>query len=111
MRCCYGWSWSYKYGCNKIYSKLFVIISSISVLLNLLVVILPTCFKFLKIEENQTDVNTETSQKDSSTVKFVRSLMCQRVVGVPESKVTTSYDIFFLNSYEKLKAIFLSHLE
>ena len=79
---------------NALYShyQIFVIISSITVLLNLLAVTLPTCFKFIKIEENQTDVNDETSQKDSSTVKFVRSLMCQRVVGVPESKVSTFFN-------------------
>ena len=93
----------WNFASNTIYShyQIFVIISSITVLLNLLAVTLPSCFKFKKIEENQTDVNNETSQKDSSTVKFVRSLMCQRVVGVPESKVSTSYDELFSNSYEK----------
>ena len=68
----------------------FVIILSIQTLLNLLVVVLPACFKFKKIEENQSDDKNETTLKVPGTIKVVRSLMHERVVGVPESKVSTT---------------------
>ena len=79
---------------------LLIIILSVQVFLNLLAVVLPTCFKFKKIEENQADTNNRINQKVSGTVKFVHSLMRERVVGVSESKVSTSYQPIFKGSYE-----------
>merc|ERR1719282_2035067 len=68
---------------------LLVIILSVQVLLNLFTVVLPTCFKFKKLEENQAGTNNRINQKVSGTVKFVHSLMRERVVGVSESKLSS----------------------